>query len=85
VPLSAHIRHPWPPRLALHAASAPRPLALARLTVVDLLTATWRPDGDKEVEMRMLPHQIGLPQHERPWPPRLSPWPVLTLIGRWPT
>ena len=47
--------------------------------VVDLLTATRRPDRDKDLEILLLRHQPQVLQRQRPQPPRLTRWEKLTL------
>ena len=47
--------------------------------LVDLLTATRRPDHDKDLPILVLQRQLRLLQRERPRPPRLSRWEKLTL------
>jgi putative transposase len=46
---------------------------------VDLLTATRRPDRDKDLEILLLRHQLRVLQRERPRPMCLSRWEKLTL------
>src|SRR3712207_4910391 len=47
--------------------------------LVDLLTATRRPDHDKDLQILVLQHQLRLLQRERPQPPRLTRWEKLAL------
>src|SRR5215210_1088120 len=47
--------------------------------LVDLLTTTRRTEGDKDLQILVLQHQLRLLQRERPRPPRLTRWEKLTL------
>ena len=47
--------------------------------LVDLLTTTRRTEGDKDLQILVLQHQLRLLQRERPERPRLSRWEKLTL------
>ena len=47
--------------------------------LVDLLTATRRPDHDKDLQILVLQRQLRFLQRERPQPLRLSRWEKLTL------
>jgi hypothetical protein len=47
--------------------------------LVDLLTATRRPEHDKDLQILLLQHQLRLLQRERPQPRRLTRWEKLTL------
>ena len=46
--------------------------------LVDLLTPRWRPDGDKDLQILLLQHQVRLLQRQRPQP-RLTRAEKLTL------
>ncbi len=36
--------------------------------LVDLVTLRWRPDGDKDLQILLLQHQVRLLQRQRPQP-----------------